>query len=322
MYLLQKLLSLDVPVGSSIANPLTIVRERGYILLFTLGVLSVIAVLALSIATSVRLEARALSDGKTKLQQEYALSGAVQRALVQLDINLLKGAKDGGQSTAGDRGKPIILQALDFDLGLNGFELHGSSTDACLLPDGNILSYDEWARLAVILGADDDGAKVFAKTILQDKRALELSNGKAGFRSIKEIIGSSTLSLPLIRGALNNQGLDLTDLIVIGTQKKQLDINDSSLVMFKILANFSNAQLVVLSALRSRGVISDAEAAQLLGGNTPLLKREVSNYLRLKVENYGSFGSKSLGMVALIKKEGDAFQIVDTTYVLKSPSQP
>ena len=321
MYLLQKLPSPEERVGSRVTNPKTIERERGYILLFTLGVLSVIAVLALSVATSVRLEARAMSDEKTKLQQEYALSGAVQRALVQLDINLSKDAKDRGQSTAEDRGKTNVLQTLDFDLGLNGFELHVSSTDASLLPDGNLLSYDEWVRLAVVLGADDEGARVFAKTILQNKRAIELSSGRDGFRLMKEIVGSSTLSLPLVRGALNNQGLDLTDLIVIGTQKKHLDINESSLLMFKILANFSNSQLVRLSSLRSRGVVSDAEAVQLLSGSTVPLRREVSNYLRLSVENFGSLGSKSLGVVALIKKERDAFQIVDTTYILGSSSQ-
>ncbi|OYT92797.1 MAG: hypothetical protein CFE43_06955 [Burkholderiales bacterium PBB3] len=315
MYLLQKRSSL----GGGISSGAVVgASERGYILLFTLGVLSVIAVLALSVATAVRLEARALGDEKIKLQQQYALTGAVHRGIAQLSVNASKDAKDRGQSTPDNLGKPSAISAVVFDLELNGFELHGASLDASLLPDGNLLSYDEWMRLAVVLGANDEGAQTFAKTVLQDKRAIELSTGRGGFRSIKEIVGSNTLSLPLIRGALNDQGLDLTDLIVIGTQKKQLDINESPLVMFKILANFSTSQLERLSTLRTRGVVSDAEAAQMLSGNAIPRRREASNFLRLSVENHGALGSKSLGLVALIKKEGDAFQIVDSTYIQSS----
>jgi hypothetical protein len=319
MFLLLKRSSLEICISPRVAVATDGVRERGYILLFTLGVLSVIAVLALSVATSVRLEARALGDEKIRLQQQYALTGAVHRGIAQLSANVSKDTKDRGQSTTDNLGKPSVISAIVFDLELNGFELHGASHDASLLPDGNLLSYDEWMRLAVVLGANDEGAQVFAKAVLQDKRAIELSTGRSGFRSIKEIVGSNTLSLPLIRGALNDQGLDLTDLIVIGTQKKQLDINESSLVMFKILANFSNSQLERLSTLRSRGNVSDAEASQILSGNAVPRRREASNFLRLNVENHGALGNKSLGLVALIKKEGDAFQIVDSTYTQSSP---
>lgn len=319
MYLLQKLYSLRVHACKRATIPTANARERGYILLFTLGVLSVIAVLALSVATSVRLEARGLGDEKIKLQQQYALIGAVHYGLARLGSDLSKVAKDSGQSAPADLSKPNGVSGLVFDLDLNGFELHGASLDASLLPDANLLSYEEWMRLAVVLGADVEEAKAFAKTVLQDKRAIELSTGRGGFRSIKEILGSNTLSLPLLRGALNNQGLVLADLIVIGTQKKQLDINESSLAMFKILANFSNAQLVRLSTLRSRGVVSGAEATQLLSGSAVPQRREVSNFLRLSVESRGSLGSKSLGVVALIKKEGEVFQIVDSVYIQSSP---
>jgi hypothetical protein len=320
MCLLQKQFNLEMCKSTQATPATAVAREQGYILLFTLGVLSVIALLALSVATSVRYEARALGDEKIKLQQQYALMGAVHRGLAQLSANVSKDTKDSGQSTPDKLGKPNGNSALAFDLELNGFELHGASVDASLLPDGNLLSYEEWVRLAVVLGADDEGAQSFAKAVLQDKRAIELLTGKSGFRSIKEIVGSNTLPLPLMRGAQNNQGLDLTDLIVIGTQKKHLDINESHLVMFKILANFSNAQLGNLNTLRSRGGVSNAEAAQLLNGSTVPLRREASGFLRLNVENRGSLGSRSLGLVALIKKEGEAFQIVDSTYVQNSPS--
>ena len=289
-------------------------------MLFTLGVLSVIAMLTLSVATTVRLEARALGESKTKLQLEYALSGAVHRGVAQLSDSMPKAAQDRGQLRPDTSNKSSAFSELVFDLDLNGFELRGITQDASLLPDGNLLSKDEWTRLAKVLGADEVGASAFAEAVLRDKKATELVTGNLGFRSIREIVGSNTLPLPLIRGALNNQGLSLTDLIVIGTQQKQLDINKSALVMFKILANFSAPQLERLNTLRSRGVVSDAEATQLLSGNAALQRREASSFLRLKVENTGSIGPKSFGIVALVKKEGDVFQVVDSSYVQRSLS--
>ena len=56
----------------------------GYILLFTLGVLAVVAVLSLSVASAVRIEARSIGDEKVKVQQEYAMSGAVDNPKVLL----------------------------------------------------------------------------------------------------------------------------------------------------------------------------------------------------------------------------------------------
>ena len=274
--------------------------------------------LTLSVATNVRLEAQSLADSKTKLQLEYALSGAVHHGLAQLGNSLSKATKDSGQSPVDAANKPNGPSKLVFDLELNGFELHGVSQDASLLPDGNLLSKDEWIRLAKVLGADEAAAGAFAEAVLQVKKETELVTGKQGFRSIKEIVGSNTLSLPLMRGALNSQGLSLTELIVIGTQKKQLDINESALVMFKILANFSNPQLMRLDTLRSRGAVSDAETTQLLSGSAVQVRREVSNFLRLKVENTGLIGIKSQGIVALIRRDGDVFQVLDSSYTHSS----
>ena len=318
MYSSRKLSSLRAYASPRVRCLRAAPEERGYILLFTLGVLSVIAMLTLSVATAVRLEARSLADSKTKLQLEYALLGAVHHGLAQLGDSLSKVTKDSGQSRTDTSNKPNGPPKLVFDLGLNGFELRGVSQDASLLPDGNLLSKDEWIRLAKVLGADEAAAGVFAEAVLQEKKATELVTGKQGFRSIKEIVGSNTLSLPLMRGAFNSQGLSLTDLIVIGTQKKQLDINESALVMFKILANFSNPQLVRLDTLRSRGAVSDAETTQLLSGSGVQVRSEVSNFLRLKVENTGPIGVKSQGIVALIKREGDVFQVVDSSYIHRS----
>jgi type II secretory pathway component PulK len=108
--------------------------SRGYILLFTLGVLSVIAVLALSVASSVRLEATSVQLEKVRLQQEYALRGAAHRAVAILDAHAKRTKLDAAQNTPVPKRDSSAMALFPFSFELNGFSLTVEGSDASLWP--------------------------------------------------------------------------------------------------------------------------------------------------------------------------------------------
>ncbi|OYU46333.1 MAG: hypothetical protein CFE44_02650 [Burkholderiales bacterium PBB4] len=287
----------------------------GYVLLFTLGVLAVVAVLSLSVASAVRIEARSISDEKVRVQQEYAMSGAVHHAMAAIESQLENKGKDSGQSQSTSSKVESSTFASTFDLELHGFEMHSVVTDATLLPDGNLLTLEEWEKVAGVLGGKPDESKEFAALILNERNRIEQQTGRKGFRSLRELTDSNTLPLPLVRGALNDRGLVLADLVVLGTQKKLLDINESPLEMFEILAGFDRPKLERLRALRSRGRLSESEAKQLIGNNAIEIRRETSNFLRLTVKSRAGLGSRSLDTIALIKKDNNQNLLLDTVFI-------
>ena len=61
-------------------------HEHGYILLFALGLMAVLATLVLSVTVTLRLDAQLLSREKTALQEVYLLRGAAQYTALQLGI--------------------------------------------------------------------------------------------------------------------------------------------------------------------------------------------------------------------------------------------
>ena len=62
--------------------------EGGYILLFVLGVLAVVAVLALGMSSTLRLDAQRTVQDKDRLQEEYALKGMAHYTVARLNVGL------------------------------------------------------------------------------------------------------------------------------------------------------------------------------------------------------------------------------------------
>ena len=291
-----------------------ILVNKGYILLFTLGVLAVISVLVLSMAVSLRLDAQLVGRDKTRLQSEYTLKGAVQYATARLNVTQVS----LGQ-LAGKPPDPVARRKLWFPgegpypLEFAGAQLSIQLEDAGVLPDANLLSEPEWQRLLLELGAEDARASgTFAKAIYESKLTIAKSIGSLGFASIQELVNSQSLPRYLT-GGVNSQGrFGIHDVLGVGSELKQLDVNRSPPVLFKVLAGFNDSQLGNLQLARARGVIAPIEGQKILFGSPAKLMTGKSDMLTVKIYfNNGNDSGDGLMVVALLKQENNIYKVID-----------
>jgi len=288
--------------------------SRGYILLFTLGVLAVISVLILSIALSLRLDAQLLAREKTRLQEEYAVSGAIRYVAARLSVTLESQKQLAGKPfDTVSRRKMWFPDEGPYPFQLAGMDMVAHFEDAGLLPDANLLNEPEWQRLLLELGADSpQSAGIFAKSIVESRQGLTKTNGAAGFASLGEIMVSQSLPQHVARGVNSSVRLDLKDLLVVGTELKQLDINRSPLVLFKVLAGLSDGQLSNLQLARSRGPILPIDGNRFLVGSSAKLMTGKTDMLRVKIQiNNGNAPAAGLMAVALLKLESNTYRVID-----------
>lgn len=292
----------------------SLVAGKGYILLFTLGVLAVISVLVLSIALSLRLDAQLIGREKARLQDEYALNGAVQYAVARLTVTLeLQRQLAGKPPDAVARRKIWLPEEGPYSMEFAGVPMTVAFDDAGVLPDANLLSEQEWLRLLVELGANANQPSLpYVKALMESKLRVAKSRGSLGFLSMRELINSQSLPQHLTRGVNSQVGFGIHDALVVGTELKQLDINRSPLVLFKVLAGFSDGQLANLQLSRSRGPISPIEGQKLLASTPAKLMAEKSDMLRVRINmNNDTAPSGGAMVIALLKKNNNTYKVVD-----------
>lgn len=287
-------------------------KNSGYILLFTLGVLAVISVLILSMTLSLRMDAQLVSRERSRLQDEYTLRGAVQYVIARLGVTLESQRQMAGKSL--DSTSQRKLWSLDeglYPVRLDGADLLVSITDGGALPDANLLTEQEWQRLFVALGADGkQSASSFAGAIMEARLSASKIIGGAGFESLSELTGIQSVPQFLTRSENSVGRSSLIDLLVIGTELKQLEINQSPLVLFKILAGFTENQVDSLKLTRSRGPISLTDGQKLLIDSPVKLMSNKSEYVRVKIY-FKNDGNTIRGMqaIALLKRENSIYKL-------------
>lgn len=292
----------------------TMVVNKGYILLFTLGVLVVISVLILSMAASLRLDAQLIGRGKTRLQSEYTLKGAVQYAAARLNVTQATLSQLAGKPPDPvSRRKLWFASEGPYPLEFSGSQLTVQIEDAGVLPDANLLSEPEWERLFVELGAGEARASgVFAKAIYESKLRIAKGLGSLGFASLQELVNSQSLPRHLTAG-VNSQGrFGIHDVLVVGSESKQLDVNRSPLVLFKVLAGFNDSQLGNLQLARTRGEIAPIEGQKILSGSSAKMMTGKTDMLTVKIYfNNGNDSLSGLMVVALLKLENNTYKVID-----------
>lgn len=287
-------------------------RSRGYILLFTLGVLAVISVLILSMTVSLRMDAQLISREKVRLQDEYTLRGAVQYVIARLGVTLESQRQLAGRALdTTSRRKLWFPNEGPYSVQLGGTELVVHLDDAGVLPDANLLTEQEWQRLFAELGAGGGrSADMLAKAVVESKLSILRNWGIGGFTSLADLLGIQTLPQHLTRGENSEGRPGAKDLLVVGTDMKQLEINHSPLVLFKVLAGFTDNQVDNLKLARSRGPISLAEGQKLLSGSPAKLMSSPSEYIRVFI-SIKDGGETLHGMYAivLLKNEDNVFSV-------------
>ena len=288
--------------------------HQGYILLFTLGVLSVISVLVLSMALSLRLDAQLVAKEKTRLQDEYALKGAVQYAVARLNLTALV-----QRQLAGKPPDPMTRRKLWFPgegpytLQFAGAQMNVHLQDAGVVPDANLLTEQEWQRLFVELGASNaEVAGAIAKAVVATKLRIARNMGSLGFSSTRELVNTQSLPQHVATGIDSQGRFGMLDLLVVGSELKQLDINRSPLVLFKVLGGFSDSQLSNLQLMRSRGPIAPTEGPKILAGSPAKLMSGSTDLLSVKIHFDGESDSVGGLMVfALLKLENNTYKLID-----------
>lgn len=292
-------------------------RDRGYVLIFVAGVLLFISVLVLGMAASLRLDAQLTLREKEQLQSEYVLRGGLQYLLAQLGVSRhaeqMGGAldarvkeelglwrADGGPYTVALRGGTVLIR-LD---------------DAGLLPDANQLTDKEWGRLLVALGASPGPARQLAQRILQEKEAAAKRTGKPGFSTMQEILTIAEIPMEMRYGK-GDEAPGLKDLLAVGTDLKQLEVNRSPLILFQALLEANAEQLQKFEAARREQRISLSDAQRHLGNIGSIVYEGQSRLLRAQFsilpESPAASGKAPVGLalVATLGNEGGNFRLIE-----------
>lgn len=243
-------------------------RDQGYVLLFVLGLLVVVATLVLGTSASLRIDAQLLARKKDDLQNRYLLEGAAHTAAVQLSVTRMVDALQLPPDA------PLLRDADlwrvgggPYSLTLDGRRVEISLLDAGGLPDANLLTEVEWSRLLLALGAPTPAAaQEWAFSIGRTRSQLIAMRGGPGFETVRELLELPFLPREIVEGGTERTPLGLADLVVIGPRSRTVDLDNTPLVLFNVLGQVPQEKLQLLSRLRAAGPIPQDQATAWVQG--------------------------------------------------------
>lgn len=249
--------------------------EAGYVLLFVLGLLVVVATLILGTSSSLRIDAQLLARKKEDLRDRYLLEGAAKITAAQLGITR---AVDALQlPTNAPLLRDVTLWRSNggtYSLSLESRKIDVALQDASGLPDANLLTEAEWGRLLLALGAPTPAlAQEWASSIFRTRSQLIAMRGGPGFQAQRELLELPLLPRELIEGGTERTPLGLADLVVIGTRSRSVDLDNTPLVLLNALGQVTPEHLQALARLRSSGPIPQAQRDIWLQGTGLTAKR-------------------------------------------------
>ena len=279
-------------------------RTAGFIMIYALGILIFITVIALSLAYVLRLNAKLVSHEKTALKTELALRGALHYTLAQLArARALQTGQDQPRLAKGDvlwseAGGPYRLALEDMQVGIEFSKVN---------PDINLASREVLARLFLYIGARDLGeAQAYADIVLavrdKDKGQTAAPGGAPppadapaipgnappnpapaparqarppGFSRIEEVLALEAIPPELRNGspAVKNEAgavvepakPGLAQLFSVATGASKLDANRSDLALVAAYSNAPLEKLLAFDRARRQKTMTPDEAVVMLG---------------------------------------------------------
>ena len=289
-------------------------QEQGYILLFALGLMALVATLVMSVMVPRRRAAELLCREKTALQEEYLLRGAARYAALQLGITSAVTALKPPLNEASLRQWTLWQPSgQTYEATLGAARVLIQLEDISGLPDANMLTLQQWERLFLLLGANSpEVAKGLATRVTELRDQLVRARGTAGFSSMRELLEWKEIPSSMIQGGTEKVPLGLRHLVVVGTRNKQVDLHATPLPLLQILGNVTNEHLQQLATLRRAGPITAAQAQQWLQGTGLTAQAPdappMSVRARLRV---ASSPPQGLTLVAVIASENGDFAVID-----------
>lgn len=286
--------------------------SRGFVLMFVLGILIVLATLVTgaSLANRQRLTETAVS--RSLLQTHSRLYGALQAVMAKLHLDHELAAAISADSSAGRGIKSIpepwspaederlmLLEGNAFRLGI---------AQATWFPDANALSVDDWSRLLTALGVDGAQAAVLAKRLAAKRDLLRNIGAGRGFTNFYQILDGLALPPSVLFGSRNGREPGLIDLISLGTESRETDPMHTPWIIYRALYNATDSQIKRLQAKRSAGSLTKTLEAEILnvptsGGQLPQSPSPPVLMLRIVVNPAGSTAavSPSIGLIGFVK---------------------
>lgn len=232
-------------------------RQRGYVLLFALGLLAVVSTLVLGVSASLRLDTQLLAREKELLQEQYALQGAVQYAIAQAAISLAIEALPPDPRHEALRQKPRWqFSSTPYSVAVGALQIEVLLEDGSGLPDANTLTAAEWQRLFLLLGATSpEAAQDLANRVLAFKQELARMRGGAGFASLQELLDWPDIPRQMLSSGSGANLQGLQHWLVVGTGQKKVHPYATPLPLFKVLGQASDEQLQQLAQWRRAGAV-------------------------------------------------------------------
>lgn len=234
-------------------------RQRGYILLYVLGTLLVLGMLALSVAYKQRVGFQLFLNNKERMQSDLLLKNASEYTLAQLAMSValepLVQVKDPAVAKI-ERWSEGHAGTLDLD----GEQVEVDLTIQPFPPDVNQLDDIQLARLMVALGADAKEAEVFAKLIVGNRPP-------SGYQDFEGIRGISAIPRQLIDGSIGEaegRPKGLVDYLSIGTNSRKIDPVSTDPVLVAAMTGWDESKIEKLREMRRKGE-ADAQSVREIG---------------------------------------------------------
>lgn len=258
-------------------------QQSGYILLYVLGVLMVLGMLALTVAYKQRIGFRLVMNAKESLQYTLALRSAAAMTTAQLvkvaELDGLVRAKDPAIKEI-KLWKPGIVQELQIGDEVVSVTL----TEQVSAPNINLFDEKELQRLFMALGAKESDATSYAQAFIKAKP-------KDGFVTLDALTGIAGIPERYLTGKEAEEGADqgdmhkagevtsggndkssakddkggkgqagLATLVSVTGGSKKIDLNKTPLEVVTALTALPADKIRKLGALREKGYV-DREAA-------------------------------------------------------------
>lgn len=307
-------------LGSMPAQTMNRNTQEGYVLVFTLSVLLFISVLVLGLASALRMDAQLTLHEKRRWQSEFVARGAIEYLMAQLSVtdtlDRIAAVTDPRQRN-NEPGRWRV-DGRPYTIRVGEHQATVVVEDAAIRPDMNLLTPDEWERL-FLLGMEmpPDLAQTLARRVLTLRAELP-----SGFASLHDLTRVSGLSLAQVYGRRGQPQVALKDLISAGTGYKKLNVNLSPLILFRIIANFTDQQVGDLAQERKARaqespprLLTAEEVAGRTGASPSLFYAGVGALLsvqvmtQLGVDAQGAGGTAGGVQMALISKTGTGYGV-------------
>lgn len=243
-------------------------KRAGYILLYVLGILVFLSVVGLGISHTLRINAQIVLNEKAGLQADLALESALHYTLAQLVRTQTIEPSLAAMAPSDAANIPLWRAGGPYRVPWPEGEVWAWIEENAL-PDINLLSKEEFARILRAMGEEEGEAAVLAEQMLQAGKMTARTSGGAGFTSMRQVLALDFLPPRLREGVPSGEhgerrpGLD--GWVTAGTGVKTVDLNRAAMPLIGALTGASAISLDRFADARRAKPLTMAEAAQILG---------------------------------------------------------